>query len=459
VRRSPATEGLFLATLFSVTFEKVHWNVGGAISLADLLTIAFLVSFAATSVPTRAPRTVLVLLAFLAAFLLVYLIGFFNLETHEAFAQFAKGMVKFVLHFLFLAAGVALLVRRSVAFYWRALAWFVGGMVVNAAYGVLQLLSARAGHNLDHLLLAPLTGGASSINIYGAVNGASVYRPNALTGDPNHLGIMLDIPLLVLAPLYLRLERGHRLKTPLAWILGFVLLVELATLSRSGLLGLAVGVLILAVPYRRFIASRALLVPLAGVAALLAVIVWERRHYFSVVLRSRIQTGGSSTSAHLAVYDFVPQVLHSHPLFGLGLNNFSVYYEFVTGKTNWGPHSFYVALLVETGLVGAVVFGGFLLWLFRRLGAARRLGRALAAARNPLAARLRPLAWGLTAALAGTMAANAFYLTMQFYYFYAFAALALATPLVFGRVATAQSDRPKGSGSRSIARSTGTSLS
>jgi hypothetical protein len=37
----------------------------------------------------------------------------------------------------------------------------------------------------------------------------------------------------------------------------------------------------------------------------------------------------------------------------------------------------------------------------------------------------------MTAALAGTMASNAFYLTMQFYYFYAFAALALAVPLVF----------------------------
>ena len=48
-------------------------------------------------------------------------------------------------------------------------------------------------------------------------------------------------------------------------------------------------------------------------------------------------------------------------------------------------------------------------------------------------ARLRPLAWGMTAALAGTMAANAFYLTMQFYYFYAFAVLALTAPVVFAR--------------------------
>ena len=59
------------------------------------------------------------------------------------------------------------------------------------------------------------------------------------------------------------------------------------------------------------------------------------------------------SNVHLQVYDYIPDILRSHPVFGLGYNNFSVFYEQVTGKTNWGPHSFYVALLVETGLVGA----------------------------------------------------------------------------------------------------------
>ncbi|MEP6978203.1 MAG: O-antigen ligase family protein, partial [Thermoleophilia bacterium] len=194
-----------------------------------------------------------------------------------------------------------------------------------------------------------------------------------------------------------------------------------------------VGVLILAVPYRRYLFSRALLAPLVGVGVLVAYVVWSRRQFFTTVLRSRIDTGGKSTSAHFAVYDFVPQVLHSHPLFGLGLNNFSVYYEFATGKTNWGPHSFYVALLVETGIVGTIVFALFLRFLFRRLRETRALGRMLAAEGDPLAARVRPLGWGLTAALAGTMAANLFYLTMQFYYFYVFAALCLCAPMVFRR--------------------------
>src|SRR5207253_9422621 len=90
-------------------------------------------------------------------------------------------------------------------------------------------------------------------------------------------------------------------------------------------------------------------------------------------------------------------------------------------------------LVVETGLVGTVAFFVFLRYLFARLARARAIGRSLAAAGDPLAARVRPLAWGLTAALAGTMAANIFYLTMQFYYFYALAVLVLALPLVFGR--------------------------
>jgi O-antigen ligase len=121
-------------------------------------------------------------------------------------------------------------------------------------------------------------------------------------------------------------------------------------------------------------------------------------------------------------------------LVGLGFNNFSVYYELVTGKTNWGPHSFYVALIVETGLVGTAVFAVFLWYLFRRLQRARAIGRTLTAAADRAAARVRPLAWGLTAALAGTLAANFFYLTMTFYYFYVLAVFVLAVPIVFGRL-------------------------
>jgi hypothetical protein len=427
------TSFFFFATLFCCTFEKVHWNFGGQLALSDVLALAFIACYLVLSRP-RVPRTSAVLLAFCAAFVLVYLAGFYNLETAAGLDQFAKGFAKFLIHFVFLALGVAWLSRRGIAYYWRSLVWFFGGIAVNAVYGVLQLVSAQAGVNLDSVFVSPLTGGASQINIYGAVNGSDVYRPNALTGDPNHLGIMLLVPLLVLTPVYLRLEPEHRYRRKLAALIGFMLVVEIATLSRSGLLGLGVGCLILALPYAHFLRSRAFYLPIIGALAVIVAVILTRLHYFIVVIKSRVQTGHASQSAHFQVYSFVPQIIHSHPLLGLGLNNFSLYYQAATGKTNWGPHSFYVSLIVETGLVGTVLFALFLLWAFVRLAVARQVGDALARLGNPLYRRVRPLAWGWTAALAGTMAANTFYLTMTFYYFFVFLMLALVVPIVFGSV-------------------------
>jgi O-antigen ligase/polysaccharide polymerase Wzy-like membrane protein len=435
-RESRLVSAFFLTTIFCSTFEKVHWGAGGTVYLADLTTLAFLAAWAIDRLPRRGhrmPRTAAVLVGFMAAFLLVYLIGFYNLGTSQALDQFGKGIAKWLIHFTFLIVAVTYLASRTSRYFWRTLTFYFAGMTFNALYGLLQLVAARAGHNLDALFVKPLTRGASQINVYGAVNGTNVYRPNALTGDPNHLAIMLLIPLLVLSPIYLRLERGHPKKTKLAVLIAVLLGVELTTLSRSGLLGLAVGALVLLVPYRRMLWSWAAALPLVLVAIPIVFELYRRQHFFSTVIKSRLSTSGKGTEAHFGVYDFIPQVMHMHPLFGLGYNNFSVYYELVTGKTNWGPHSYYVMLLVEGGIAGGVVFAAFLVYLLHRLGVARGVGRALAAAGRPEAARVRPLAWGMTAAFVGTLAANAFYLTLPLFYFFVFLALVLAAPIVFGR--------------------------
>jgi hypothetical protein len=247
------TSFLFLASVFCVTFEKIHWTFAGTVGIADFLAIAFLVSFLLGTRRFRVPHTTAVLLGFFAVFLVAYLIGYFDLSDSDALGQWGKGLTKWLIHFLFLAAAVVWLSRRGQRYFWKTLVWFTAGFVVNALYGVLQLLDARRGGNLDALILSPITGGASQINIYGAINGANVYRPNALTGDPNHLGIMLIVPLLVLTPLYLRLEKGHPARRWLMVVIGFLLVVEATTLSRSGLLGLGVGALVLLLPYRRYL--------------------------------------------------------------------------------------------------------------------------------------------------------------------------------------------------------------
>ena len=431
----------FLATVFCATFEKLSWNVAGSVSIANILAIGFIVSFGATEIARRDRRfvkTAAVVAFFALLFLLVYLAGYFGLESGQAVQQYWKGFIKWGIHILFLLLGVIYLSRHSARFYLRTIGFFTAGMVLNAIYGVFQLLAARSGTNLDNLFINKITGGSYAINLYGIFQETgNIYRPNALTGDPNHLAIMLVLPLLMLTPLYLPLEKGHPWKLKLGLTLAFLLVVEVLTLSRSGIGGLMLGIALLAVPFRHRFFSRQVLIPIAVVALGFVALIATSPSYFIKIIGSRFETGGSSTSAHFSVYDFIPSILHSHPAFGLGLNNFAVYYQEVTGQANWGPHSYYVALIVETGLVGTAVFAGFLVYLFARTVFARRLGRALAAAGDPAEACVTPLAWGMAAALLGTLFANIFYLTMSFYYFYVFVALLLALPIVYGRRAEA----------------------
>ena len=107
---------------------------------------------------------------------------------------------------------------------------------------------------------------------------------------------------------------------------------------------------------------------------LVGAVILARLDFFLTVLRARTNTSSAAASPHFEVYGFVPDVVSTNPVLGLGLNNFAVYYEFVTGRPDFGPHSFYVATLVETGVLGAALFAVFVVWIFRRLGAARRSG-------------------------------------------------------------------------------------
>ena len=439
---SRVLEALLFVTAFCITFAKIRIQVAGDLNffLSDLTALAFVVGFLGHRISRRdwvVSRTVATAAGFFLAFLIVYLVGFFNLQTEVDRDLFLKGITKWGINYALLLCAVAYLERRSPRVYWQALAAFVAGFAANAAYGLVQLVLAEtSGTNLDQLFLGKLglyeKGG---INVFGVIGGSNIYRTNALTLDPNHLGVMLVVPLLIVFPIYLRLERGHRLRLPLGVLLAFLALVELTTLSRSGFLGILAGLCVLVVPYRHLFLKPRFLVPLGALAAVVGYAVLQRSGFFETLFSARTEVGGSSVQSHFAFYSLIEPALSQHLFFGLGLNTFSSYYEFLTGKTNFGPHSFWVALLTEVGLVGAAVYTAWLVFLFRSLGATRRIGRQMAAAGDRAAARVRPLGWGLTAALVGTMAANLFYLTMPMYYFTVFAALVIAAPVVFSRAA------------------------
>ena len=348
----PWLDRLLLATLVVTTWHKLHWSPGaGDVTLEDILATAFVALFVVDRClrrDARMHRVALGLLLAMAVLEAVYLGGYFALENSEQLSQYAKGMVKFALHFGFLVCGTQYVIDRGERLLRRTIGAFVAGLALNCAYGVAQLAAqVGAGVNLDKRLIGPLTFGQGSlggINVYGqttAVESGSyvslgVYRVNALALDPNHLGIMLCVPILLLLPFALRAGVRSRRGLVLAGLLAFFVFVEVLTLSRSGLLGLACGLLVLAWPLRRQLLQPRFLAPLAGALGLLAVAL-ASSSYVRQVFRSRVTLSDNSAKVHFQFFDLVQPVLDAHPVFGLGLNTFSALLPVPHRQDELGP--------------------------------------------------------------------------------------------------------------------------
>jgi O-Antigen ligase len=418
---------LLLLTLSVLTFEKIRWETSlVTLTWTNLLAIVFVGAFVIDRIRHRdllLHPAAITLAGFMLAFAAVYLAGYFDLTDKQALTFWLKGMGAWSIHFAYLVLGVAHMVRRGRPLFVRAVYAFTAGIVVNCVYGVIQLaLAIGAGINLDRLVVGPLTsgqGGTGGINVYGTVSGSqNVYRINALTGDPNHLGVMLCAPLMMLLPYYLGDRRGRR---RIGLMLLFMFGVQVLTLSRSGGLGDAVGLVVLLPALHGYLPrARAIGLGLAGVAAAF-VALYASSHFVRTVIATRISLNGSSTQTHFEFYKLVPPALDPHPLFGMGFNTFAVFYQFITGQSNYGPHSAWIAILVETGLVGMAVYLAYFAYLLASAAAIRRAADA----------DIARIGNGLVAALAATAAANLFYLTMTFDYFFAMALLAVAGAAMF----------------------------
>ena len=332
------------------------------------------------------------------------------------------------IHFTFLAAATMFLAGLTGATcYWRALGWFTAGMAPTPLYGVLQLLdAARRGVPALGLALIALTGGSGESTPTGIVNGASVFRPNALTGDPDHLGIMLIVPLLVLSPRFLRLFRGRGARAAAAAmaLIGFLLSWSGDhAVAYSGLLGLGVGVLAAAVPYRRFLYSGR-----SSSRLLLYFTARESRPVPAALLLSRVRDRASRRAATRRTrtsrsYSFIPNVLLQPSGARGSLNTILGLLRVRHRQVRLGPH-----LLLprhparrDRGGRNSCSRSSSSTTVFRRLHSACTF-KPFARARGALARR--PTLAAHTSGPAGPQglyrrprrdaASNAFYLTMQF---------------------------------------------
>ena len=381
-----------------------------------------------------------VTLGFVLLLVSVHLCGFLGLDTTQAVDQWTKGIVKWLIFAVFLVCAITHVARRGEALWWRVAGAFTLGVVLSAAYGILQTAVRTAtGVELDAIVLKPIFPGARALgaNLYGVVSTydqygvtgqAAVYRLTGFSEDPNHLGVMAALPLLFLTALIVGTRTRHRWL--LAGLAGILLVAVLLTQSRSGLLGIGIGVLMLLGWYRRRFFNAPVVVALVVLAAGGLYVASAKTAQLEQLIKSRTSTTDRSSQAHVEFYGLIVPVLEQSPLFGIGINNFAVYYQFQTGRADFGPHSFYVATLTEMGIVGALVWAVFLLWVASRLRVLLRAGRARSQLDGD--ATLRAVARGLSAGFVATLVGNVFYLTMIFSGFYVILLLILAAPAAFG---------------------------
>ncbi len=441
-------DGVLLLVALTATWQKMSWDVAGRVTLVDLLQLLFLGLFVLDRVVRRDGRlspAAAVTLGFALLLLSVHLAGYMGLDTVQGVNQWTKGLIKWSIFAAFLVCAIAHLARRGQRLWWLTAGAFTSGIVISSAYGLVQTaVRTTTGVELDAILLSPLFPGArrlganlygvvSTYDQYGVTSKSEIYRLTGFSEDPNHLGVMIAVPLLLLTALIVGarsgLARQHR--TALSVCAAILLVAAILTQSRSGLLGLAVGVLMLIAWYRRRFFNRHVTVALVVLAVLGLAVGSTRTTQIKQVVESRISTGDRSSQAHVEFYSLVVPVLETSPLFGIGVNNFAVYYQFQTGRADFGPHSFYVATLTEMGIVGAVVWLMFLTWVASRLLVLLRGGRMQSALPDDDGV-LSAVARGLTAGFVATLVGNIFYLTMIFSAFYLILLLIIAAPAAFG---------------------------
>ena len=204
VLAQPVLDGLFLLTILTVTLHKLQWSVAGSLTLSDILTSVFLVALRVGSHRARATgasaRTACRRVRVLRRVRAPVPRRLLQPRHGEALAQWAKGMVKFVLHFGFLVTGIALCCAAAPRFYWlrprgvlrRHLRW--------TPLRRLQLASSprRAGTSTS-CSSSRSPSRQTGINVFGAVGGTQeVSARTRSRATRTTSGIELSMPLLVL---------------------------------------------------------------------------------------------------------------------------------------------------------------------------------------------------------------------------------------------------------------------
>jgi len=245
-------------------------------------------------------------------------------------------------------------------------------------------------------LIAVLHGGSQELAAGGSV---ATNRAQAGFDQPNLLAffLVLALPVGLVAGM-----RGPPLRRlPLLVATGLAFAGLLLTLSRGGIIGTAVALLVLLfwTTFRRVFVG--LLVLLAIFAAVNANPLAKSTEVSVVQQRLATIGGGQETTTNprIRIWKQTPSIIGDHFVLGVGVGNFPVVaprYGLVDpeGLPYEHAHNLFLTFAAETGLIGLAAFVWFVVAIART--AISTLGRR--------AASEFPLALGLAAALTGLLA-------------------------------------------------------
>lgn len=317
---------------------------------------------------------------------------------------------------------VVALIQKKGTFRNVVWALIMAGIFVGSL-SVYQYLTGTFDNNYLGFAEAPVQ------NIVGQTEGNRVAGP---IGDPNFYAQILVV-LIPLAINRMVSEKSILLKLLAGYGVFIISLSILYTFSRGGVIALLAALIALAFyrPPRLWVIG--VMVAVVWVAGLLMPSTFiDRMATVTDVLtgeqdpRSEVSFRGRSSEMLSAWYMFL-----DHPLLGVGANNYPVNYQTYARKlgldnraTLREPHNLFIQIAAETGILGLLVFGFILYYIFRCIHLTRK-GFAKIGDRDTF-----DLIGAFSAALIGYLAAAMFIHGAYPRYFWLLAGIGMALPQV-----------------------------
>jgi O-antigen ligase len=413
-----------LLIIYTAPLERIRWDIGFAlrpiiiISLIGfyLLTIKFLLR--EFKVDIKAKRLFILCFLLISVFLLSSIT---SLDLIKSIRVTILYLTLFILLFLTIE-----LVENKTQFILYLKHYMIIGLILSL-YGVLQLLGLFLGFNPDVLFLSRFTWTNSQIGSYSLFNFIG-FRINSLFTDCNNFAGYLNtvFPLFFAGTLYFSKIKDNRKLFVYgigALIVGSVLVL---TFSRSGWMGLLAGLVVLLIDKRKELLKSGVVGYLLLFLMILALLIVPFKSYLFPSIEYRL-TEKASSNVHFFVMKSAFSMFLSNPLTGVGIGNFGEAYGkyFKPGFEYYNPHSAYLAILSETGLLGFLLYMAIYYYILKQILFFKRKTEGFES---------QVIGSGLLAGFVGLLIANIFYQNYTFQFFFVFLGLAFAAGLIADKI-------------------------